>query len=102
MTQEQSTPVETNPVFSLSIPVATLRPLIESVLESTGCVPGWPIGRVALNEFEAADCVGVKAHVLRDARLRLRLAHTLVGRTVAYTPLQLSLALQMMSVTRQA
>lgn len=98
MTKNEAIAATTNPVFSLSIPIETLQPLVESILESTGCVPGWPIGRVALNEFEAADCVGVKAHVLRDARLRLKLSHTLVGRTVAYTPTQLALALQKMTL----
>ena len=85
-----------NPI-PLAIPVETLRPLIAAVLESTGFLPGWPLGRVALQEVEAAECIGVKPHVLRDARLRLRLSHALIGRTVTYTADQLRGALNRMS-----
>ena len=82
----------------LPIPIETLRPLIAAVLESTGILPGWPLGRVALQETEAARCIGVKPHVLRDARLRLRLPHGLIGRTVTYTTAQLRDALNRMSI----
>lgn len=97
MSREQSFPIPPNPNFSLSIPIETLRPLIASILESTGPVSGWPTGRIALNESEAAECIGVKAHVLRDARLRLKLAHSQVGRTVTYTAGHLSNALTQMA-----
>ncbi|GEM_PF-4769455 len=97
MLQEQPTAVPTDSNVCLSVPVQSLRPLVESVLESLGCLPGWPLGRVALNEREAAECLGVKVHVLRDARLRLKLNHTLIGRTVTYTASQLAAALEKMA-----
>ena len=53
---------------------------------------------MALGELEAAECIGVKSHVLRDARLRLKLAHTQVGRTVTYTARQLAEALEVLAV----
>lgn len=84
-------------VVPLSIPAESLRPLIATVLETAGILPGWPLGRVALQEKDAAACIGVKPHVLRDARLRLKLPHTLVGRTVTYTLAQLRSALAGMS-----
>lgn len=83
----------------VSMPVDGLRSLIQIVLESGGCVPGWPAGRVALEEREAAQCIGVQQHVLRDARLRCKLPHTRVGRTVTYTAQQLSTALKYMELT---
>ena len=102
MSQQQTRRSSPDSAFSASVPVESLQPLIESVLESTGCVPGWPIGRVALNEPEAAECIGVKRHVLRDARLKLKLAHTQVGRTVTYTTNQLSNALEEMAVNSRS
>jgi len=93
--------VATDPLVSLSIPTEALRPLIESVLESAGSVPGWPTGRLALQENEAAECIGVKGHVLRDARRRLKLPHTLVGRTITYTAEQLCAALKQMTANSE-
>lgn len=87
--------------FPLPIPVETLRPLIAAVLQSAGLLPGWPLGRVALQEVEAAECIGVKPHVLRDARRRLRLPHGLIGRTVTYTAHQLQSALDQLSINTQ-
>ena len=77
----------------LSVPPEQLRALVREVLAASDLVPGWPAGAVSLNEGEAAKSVGVPAHVLRDARLRLRLPHSKVGRTVVYTAEQLSHAL---------
>lgn len=85
-------------LIPLAIPADALRPLIAAVLESTGNLPGWPLGRVALQEVEAAECIGVKPHVLRDARIRLRLPHSLIGRTVTYSAVQLRDALNRMSI----
>ena len=62
-------------------------------------MPGWPAGRVSLEEREAAEAVGVPYHVLRDARLRLRLPHSKVGRTVVYTAEQLRRGLDRMEQT---
>lgn len=89
-------PAET--VFPLSIPVEALQPLIEEVLKSVDRFPGWPLGKVALQEKEAAACIGVEPHVLRDARLQRKLPHSRVGRTVTYTADQLRTALGLMSV----
>lgn len=85
------------PCPSLNLPAETLRPLVQSILEYTGFVPGWPLGRVALNEVEAAECIGVQPHVLRDARLRLKLVHTRIGRTITYTAAQLQDAVDQMT-----
>tara|TARA_R110002073_G_scaffold80260_3_gene193382 strand:- start:543 stop:836 length:294 start_codon:yes stop_codon:yes gene_type:complete len=84
--------------ISLAIPAESLRQLIESVLECTGTLPGWPIGRVSLSESEAAECIGVPRHVLRDARLRLKLTHSLMGRTVLYTSAHLQAAFEVLVV----
>jgi len=83
--------------MSLAIPAENLRQLIESVLECTGTLPGWPVGRVSLSESEAAACMGVPSHVLRDARRRLKLKHVRSGRSVLYTSEQLQAALQTMT-----
>lgn len=91
----QNGPAATN--FPLAISIEALRPLIEEILRSVNGLPGWPLGKVALEEKEAADCIGVKPHVLRDARLRRKLPYTQVGRTITYTAEQLKLALDRMS-----
>jgi len=96
--QKQSPYLVKESSVSISIPTESLRPLVESVMESAGRVPGWPSGRVALQETEAAECIGVKSHVLRDARLRLRLPHTQIGRTISYTADQLYNAVNQMAV----
>ena len=88
--------------IALAIPIASLRPLIESVLATTGQLKGWPIGRVALQEREAAICIGVEPHVLRDARHRLKLSHSLIGRSVLYTADQLQQAMGKMTVSNPA
>ena len=85
-------------LIPFAIPIESLRPVITAVLESTGILAGWPLGRVALQEVEAAECIGVKPHVLRDARIRLRLPHALIGRTVTYSADQLRTVLNRMSV----
>lgn len=92
----QNGPAEIN--FPFAIPIDTLRSLIEEILRSVNGLSGWPLGKVALEEKEAAACIGVKPHVLRDARLRLKLPHTQVGRTITYTAEQLKLALDRLSV----
>ncbi len=96
--QKQSPFLATESLVSLSIPSESLRPLVESILGFTGNIPGWPLGRVALQENEAAECIGVKSHVLRDARLRLKLPHTQIGRTISYTAEQLSITVNQMAV----
>lgn len=98
MTNSSSSDSSAVNLIPIAIPVDVLRPLIASVLESTGILPGWPLGKVALQEVEAAKCIGVKPHVLRDARLRLQLTHTLIGRTVTYSSHQLRDALKRMSI----
>ncbi len=82
----------------LALSTDALRSLVIAVLETTGNLPGWPLGRVALQEQEAAKCIGVEPHVLRDARLKKQLLHTRVGRTVTYTSQQLQNALMQLSV----
>jgi hypothetical protein len=41
--------------------------------------------RLAFNEAEAASLLGVKSHVVRDARLRGEISSTRVGGRIAYT-----------------
>lgn len=41
--------------------------------------------RLAYNEWEAATVLGVKGHVLRDARLRGEIESTYVGGRIAYS-----------------
>lgn len=88
--------------MSLAIPAENLRQLVESILECTGTLPGWPVGRVSLNESEAAASMGVPSHVLRDARYRLKLKHGRTGRSVLYTSEQLQAALQTMTVNAES
>jgi hypothetical protein len=90
--------IPAEPVFPLSIPVEALQPMVEEILRSVDRFPGWPLGKVALQEDEAAVCIGVKPHVLRDARLQRKLPHSRVGRTVTYTADQLRTALELLSV----
>lgn len=84
--------------MSLAISAESLRPLVESIIQCTGLLPGWPVGRVTLQETEAAECIGVPEHVLRDARLRLKLAHVRMGRTVLYKPSQMQAAFDALTV----
>ena len=79
--------------LTLAIDSDVFRPLIESLVCEAPPLTCWPPGRVSLEEKEAAASLGVPQHVLRDARLRRKLPHTRVGRTVVYTSEQLTTAL---------
>lgn len=70
----------------LAVDDAELKSLVNEVVEQTLSALGWPTGRVALTEAEAAQACGVKRHVLRDARLRGELAGRRVGKGILYTP----------------
>jgi hypothetical protein len=61
-----------------------LRPMIEAVVTEVVSRFG-DAGRVAFPEAEAAGLMGVKRHVLRDARLRGEISGSKVGRGYVYT-----------------
>lgn len=86
------------PAVTLTLSPDVLRPLVQSVLAETGHFPGWPAGRLSLDEHEAAAAIGLEPHVLRDARIRCKLPHDRFGRTVVYTSKQLTAAFKQMEV----
>src|SRR5688572_22617128 len=49
------------------------------------CDPSHAHNRLAFNEPEAATLLGVRQHVVRDARLRGEIESTRVGSRIAYT-----------------
>ena len=65
-----------------------LRPLITTivteVLNSTHQI-GLPDDRIAYTEPEAAAMLGVRPHVLRDARLRGEIEASTCGKRIVYT-----------------
>ena len=70
---------------------SSLRPLVASVvaevLESLRREErADPLQRIAYSEPEAASILGVRPHVLRDARLRGEVISTRVGGRIAYEP----------------
>jgi hypothetical protein len=70
-----------------------LSNLVRKIIGEIAAELGWPQGRVALTEQEAAAACGVGRHVLRDLRLAGRLEGTKLGRRVVYTRGQLLAAL---------
>lgn len=101
MTNSTMQPSDAVYQLPVNMPADALQTLISDVLQSGGLLPGWPIGKVALSEPEAAECISVKPHVLRDARLRLKLPHTLVGRSVTYSVKQLSECINLLEINGQ-
>jgi hypothetical protein len=71
--------------MALSFDSEALRTLIREVLEEVVDMIGWPAGRIALDEAEAAAACGVARHVLRDLRLAGRIKGRKLGRKVVYT-----------------
>jgi hypothetical protein len=70
----------------IEVSTAEFRPIVELVVaETLGRLPAAKEGpRLAYNESEAARLLGVRRHVLRDARLRGEVRATRVGKRVAY------------------
>jgi hypothetical protein len=78
------------PAVAISVPPEALRPLVEQVvaevLARLDAARPHLDGRLAFSEEEAARLLGLQPHVLRDERLRGRIAaSTIVGRRVRYT-----------------
>ncbi len=71
--------------LQLTFDRSLLRELVEEVLRETLSVLDWPIGRIALDEAEAAQACGVKQHVLRDLRLSGAIRAQKIGRKFVYT-----------------
>lgn len=73
----------------LELDADELRPLIETVvaevLAATEADTFRVNGRLAYPESEAAALLGVRPHVLRDARLRGEIEAATVGRRIVYT-----------------
>ena len=74
--------------MNLSIDQSDLRPIVQAVvaevLASVGVADAAFSNRLAYPESEAASLLGVKAHVLRDARLRGEITATKCGGRLAY------------------
>lgn len=62
-----------------------MRALIHEVVREVLSELGWPEGRLALDEAEAARACGVCRHVLRDLRLGGKITARKLGRKVLYT-----------------
>ena len=61
-----------------------IRLLLREVVQELLIVVGWPPGRIALDEAEAAAACGVKRHVLRDLRLGGKVRARRLGRKIVY------------------
>jgi hypothetical protein len=63
-----------------------LRPIVEAVVMETLQAMGdqQPNSRLGYTESEAAEAIGVKNHVLRDARLRGEIKARKVGKRYVY------------------
>jgi len=75
--------------MSVSIDIDAFRPLVELVVQTTlnavrDAESQLPIGRLAFNEEEAANLLGVAKHVLREARYDGKVSGSRVGRGVVY------------------
>jgi hypothetical protein len=77
--------------IALSLPPAALVPLIRQVVEETvarleSIRATIPANRLAFSEAEAAALLGLRAHQLRDERIRGKIvAARIVGRRLRYT-----------------
>ena len=74
--------------MNLSLTESDLRPIVQAVvaevLANVGAADTAFGHRLAYREPEAASLLGVKAHVLRDARLRGEITATKCGGRLAY------------------
>jgi hypothetical protein len=74
--------------MNLSFDPRDLRPLVEQVvieaIERLEVARAQVGDRLAYDEHEAAALIGVRRHVLRDARLRGELVASRIGRRVIY------------------
>lgn len=79
--------------MNIDIDAKFLRPLIQAVVQETlaanAAVSAKLDGRLAFTEPEAAALLGVRSHVLRDARLRGKIEASTVGKRIVYTRQQL-------------
>ena len=62
-----------------------LRRLVRNILAEISNPIDWPVGRVALDEAEAAKACGVGRRVLRDLRLSGKIKARMLGRRIVYT-----------------
>src|SRR5262249_31708534 len=69
----------------LDISADDLRPLVSSVIAEMMDRFGEDQGRLAFSEAEAAKMLGIRSHVLRDARLRGEIVGSKLGRGYSYT-----------------
>jgi len=85
--------------MNLQLNSEDLRPIVREVvaqtLQALACSGAMMDGqRLAFSEPEAAATLGVKPHVLRDARLRGEVQSTKVGGRIAYERAELLAYLQ--------
>lgn len=76
--------------MNLRIDPDELRPLVQAVVEEVLASIGTdearlPSGRLGYPEAEAAALLGLKPHVLRDARLRGEITGSLLGKRYVYS-----------------
>ena len=91
VSSDNSTTIQTG--ISVTLDDVVIRHVMERVIRELATNLDWPKGRIALNEHEAAEALGVPRHVLRDFRLSGRVQSTRIGRKVLYTRSQLLAAL---------
>jgi len=70
---------------TIQIDPTEFRQVLEDVVQEVLCLLDWPQGRLTLTEAEAAQCLGVPRHALRDARLAGQLHGHRVGKRVVYS-----------------
>jgi hypothetical protein len=80
------------------IDLEDLEPVLERVVAKALAASARQQERLAYLEPEAAQLMGVKSHVLRDARRFGQIRHTKVGGRIAYTKQQLQDYLEAQSV----
>jgi hypothetical protein len=69
-------------ILKVAVDAKSLATLVGQVERSETL---WPEGRLTVTEREAAEMLGIAAHVLRDARERGEIHFAKAGRTVLYT-----------------
>lgn len=73
--------------MTITLSADELRPLVRAIVAETLAAAAGvasDAGRLAFMEAEAAAAIGVRPHVLRDARLRGEIVATKIGGRIGY------------------
>ena len=77
----------------MNLDAATIDAIAEAVaerLQRHELPPGWPVGRGCISEPEAATFLGIGQDFLRELRLSGRVACTMQGRRVTFSPVNIA------------